>query len=248
MRKTLLIILGVTISLLAVFAIITKLGVIPNYLGITYLCPELIMNEDTEYDPDNPLNNYTLPGGDIALKPVIYLYPTRQEKISVKLNYPGDIFVTYPKYDGKWEVIANPNGKLINTKDQREYSYLFWEGTEYESFEYDMTTGYVVKGEDTLTFLQDKLEEIGLLPHEYNEFIVYWLPKMINNEYNLIHFATDEEYANRITLDIIPTPDSVLRVFMVFKNLEDDIDIKPQDIQSFERNGFTVVEWGGTER
>ena len=243
MKKTLLIILGVTISLIAVFAIITKLGVIPNYLKIPILCSE----DQSNIDPNSPP---VIPGipQDVIYKPVIYLYPTQKENVSVNINYEGNLFVTYPTYDNGWKVTAYPDGKIVNSKDNREYSYLFWEGTEYESFEYDMTTGYVVKGEDTLTFLQDKLEEIGLLPHEYNEFIVYWLPKMINNEYNLIHFATDEEYANRVTLDIIPTPDSVLRVFMVFKNLEDDIDIKPQDIQSFERNGFTVVEWGGTER
>jgi len=243
MRKTLLIVLGITLSLLTVFAVITKLGIIPNYLGIPILCSE----EQPNTDPNSPP---LIPGmpQDVIYKPVIYLYPTQKENVSVNINYEGNLFVTYPTYDNGWKVTAYPDGKIVNSKDNREYSYLFWEGIETEIFEYDMTTGYVIKGEDTLTFLQNKLEEIGLLPNEYNEFIVYWLPKMINNKYNLIHFATDEEYANRISLDIIPTPDSVLRVFMVFKDIEEYIPIEPQDIKSFERNGFTVVEWGGTER
>ena len=243
MRKTLLIVLGITLSLLTVFAVITKLGIIPNYLGIPILCSE----ERPNTDPNSPP---LIPGmpQDVIYKPVIYLYPTQKENISVNINYEGNLFVTYPTYDNGWKVTAYPDGRIVNSKDNREYSYLFWEGIETEIFEYDMTTGYVIKGEDTLTFLQNKLEEIGLLPNEYNEFIVYWLPKMINNKYNLIHFATDEEYANRISLDIIPTPDSVLRVFMVFKDIEEYIPIEPQDIKSFERNGFTVVEWGGTER
>jgi hypothetical protein len=41
-----------------------------------------------------------------------------------------------------------------------------------------------------------------------------------------------------------PLPDSMLRVFMVYKPLEEFIEIPPQEIKSFERTGFTVVEWG----
>jgi hypothetical protein len=34
---------------------------------------------------------------------------------------------------------------------------------------------------------------------------------------------------------------------MVLKKLDAKIEIKPQELSSFERNGFSVVEWGGTE-
>ncbi len=86
-----------------------------------------------------------------------------------------------------------------------------------------------------------------MTPKEYNEFIVYWAPQMIDNTYNLIHFATKSEYDDRAVLDITPKPDSLLRVFLTFKQLNNKIDIKPQEIKTFERKGFSVVEWGGTE-
>ena len=48
-------------------------------------------------------------------------------------------------------------------------------------------------------------------------------------------------------LEITPMPDTVIRVLMTFKGLEKPIDVKEQMINTPTRNGFTVVEWGGTE-
>ena len=39
----------------------------------------------------------------------------------------------------------------------------------------------------------------------------------------------------------------VLRVFMAWKPLEQPQEIEPQQFAPFLREGFTVVEWGGTE-
>ena len=69
---------------------------------------------------------------------------------------------------------------------------------------------------------------------------------MQENEYNLITFQTDR-YTEHAVLDITPKPDSVLRVFMAYKALNEPIDIEEPEINPFERKSFTVVEWGGTE-
>ena len=164
--------------------------------------------------------------------------------VSVKLDYAGDLTVTYPTYDGGWQVTAQPDGTLTNHADGLEYSYLFWEGNG--QLEVDFSEGFVVKGEDTAAFLQKTLSDMGLTPKEYNDFIVYWLPFMQENAYNLISFQ-QENYTEQAKLDIHPAPDSVLRVFMAFRSLEKTIEVKPQEFQPFERNGFTVVEWGATE-
>ena len=181
-------------------------------------------------------------------KPVIYLYPTREEKVKVRLEYDGDIIADYPPYDSLqkgWRVTAYPDGKIIGA-DGKEYSYLFWEGKPSNNVDYDLSTGFVVRGEDTKEFLQNTLSKIGLTPKEYNEFIVYWYPRMKDNKYNLVHFA-GKEYTDTAKLTITPEPDSMLRVFMVFKPLNKLIDIKSQKIEPFTRLGFSVVEWGGTE-
>ncbi|MDD4163837.1 MAG: hypothetical protein PHD46_02600 [Eubacteriales bacterium] len=176
-------------------------------------------------------------------KPVIYLYPTEEMDVSVKLYFEGDLFCTYPDYNDGWNVTARPDGTLINKADGKEYSYLFWEG--YSDTEYDMSRGFVVKGAETAAFLQEKLSYLGLTPREYNEFIVYWLPKMQDNEYNLITFQ-GEAYTDNAVLDISPQPDSILRVFMAYKPLDEYIEIEEQELNTFKREGFTVIEWGGT--
>ncbi len=181
-------------------------------------------------------------------KPVIYLYPSTTQEVSVKLRFGGMLAYTYPSYNQSiegWRVIARPDGTLINLADGREYSYLFWEGKEYD-LNIDETKGFVVKGSETREFLQTKLAELGLIPREYNEFIVFWLPKMEDNPYNFIQFV-GEEYEKSAPLSISPKPDSMLRVFMAFRALDHYKDVTPQEIQPFERRGFSVVEWGGTE-
>ena len=176
-------------------------------------------------------------------KPVIYLYPEEEMEVSVKLDYNGKLMFTYPKYNNGWTVTARPDGTLIDN-DGNEYSYLFWDGVC--DVEYDLSRGYVIKGEETADFLRDTLAKMGLTPKEYNEFIVYWLPQMEGNPYNLITFQTDA-YTDNAVLDVDPTPDSMLRVFMVFKALDKPIEIEEPEIVTFERRGFCVVEWGGSE-
>lgn len=188
------------------------------------------------------LTGCTPPEEPKAAKPVIYLYPTSEQIVSVELNYKGKLTCTYPEYKGQWAVKAKPDGTLTNIADDREYSYLFWEGTSNNKW--DMSKGFVVKGEETEKFLQEKLEYLGLTPKEYNEFIVYWLPIMQENKYNLITFA-GEEYENIAPLKITPKPDSILRVMMVFKPLNKPINVEEQELKPFIRKGFTVVEWGG---
>ncbi|MEE0884997.1 MAG: hypothetical protein U0L59_07205 [Faecalimonas sp.] len=173
-------------------------------------------------------------------KPVIYLYPEQETEVEVQLDYDGTLVCTYPEYNNGWKVVAQPDGTLCD-ESGKTYSYLFWEGDADAT--YDFTKGFVVKGSETAEFLEGKLEEIGLNAKEANEFIVYWLPRMQENKYNLITFQT-EAYTDVAKLHITPEPDSVLRVFMAYKELEKPIEIEEPVIAPFERKGFTVVEWG----
>jgi len=180
----------------------------------------------------------------LLAKPVIYLYPETETDVEVYLDLDGNLEFTYPEYNNGWHVTAYPDGKLINHADNNEYSYLFWEGTD--SIDFDMISGFVVAGDDTVEFLREKLEYIGLNSKEYNEFIVYWAPRMQTNAYNLIAFQK-EAYTEAARLEVLPAPDSCLRVFMTFKALNSPIYIDEQQLEQFERKGFTVIEWGGAE-
>ncbi len=190
----------------------------------------------TQTEPTNP-DEF-----GVDAKPVIYLYPEVETEVSVTLAYDGDLLYTYPAYEDGWLVTAHPDGSLYH--EGREYTYLFWEGVS--DAVYDLSKGFVVKGEDTEDFLVETLAYLGLTPKEYNEFIVYWLPRMVGNEYNLISFQTDA-YTESATLQISPQPDSIQRVFMAFQSLDEEIVIEEQVLTPFAREGFCVIEWGGTE-
>ena len=176
-------------------------------------------------------------------KPVIYLYPEQGEEVSVRLDYDGKLTCTYPEYDNGWHVTAAPDGRITDENGQ-EYNYLYWEGETEQ--EYDFSEGFCVAGEDTVEFLEDALDRLGLTRREANEFIVYWLPRMEQNEYNLISFQS-EAYTDHARLSIQPEPDTVIRVFMAYKPVENEQEIPEQTLAAPERSGFTVVEWGGCE-
>ncbi len=184
-----------------------------------------------------------VPDPNACYKPVIYLYPDQASEISVKLDLDGKLTCTYPEYKNGWEVTAYPDGTLTDTEGM-SYNYLYWEGEAFA--DWDFSKGFCVKDEDTAKFLETALEELGLNRREANEFIVYWLPLMQENPYNIISFQT-EAYAEAAKLTVEPKPDTLIRVFMTYKASEKFVDIEPQILTSPERVGFTVVEWGGTE-
>ena len=112
----------------------------------------------------------------------------------------------------------------------------------------NFTEWFVVKWEDTISFLEEKLSLLWLNEREAEEFIVYWLPQMENNEYNVIRFETKEEQDKNMPLNITPGPDTLIRVMMDRKAIEEPIDILEQKLVTPERNWFTVVEWWWSPR
>ena len=181
---------------------------------------------------------------DTVRKPVIYLYPTASTRVNVTLDYAGTLTSTYPAYpvDG-WCVDAQPDGTLTDPDTGREYYCLFWEG---EGADYTIDSGFVVAGKDTEAFLEDALAKLGLTAREANEFIIYWLPRMEGNAYNLISFDT-AAYLKAARLTVNPAPDTVIRVFMTWRGLNAPVDIPAQTLTAPVRTGFTLVEWGGAE-
>lgn len=185
---------------------------------------------------------YTPNGNEpVCYKPVIYLYPEKETDVTVSLE-GVDFTCTYPKYENGWHVTALPDGTL--KADGKEYNYLYWEGLC--DLKNDLSEGFCVKGEETAVFLEKTLEKLGLTRREANEFIVYWLPLMEGNAYNVISFQK-EGYTDAARLFVSPAPDTVIRVFMTWYGSTEKVEIPEQKPETPLRTGFTVVEWGGTE-
>ncbi len=187
--------------------------------------------------------HYISENNKVVRKPVIYLYPEETTEVSVKLDFAGKLTCTYPFYQDGWTVTAQPDGTLTDA-DGKVYNYLYWEGKDDSA--YDLSEGFCVKGSETSAFLEEALEKLGLTRREANEFIVYWLPLMEENAYNVISFQK-EAYTDRAGLQISPEPDTVIRVFMAWYGSKKPVEIPAQELTAPERTGFTVVEWGGSE-
>ena len=208
--------------------------------------PKPIIKPNPEPQPPVILQK---PSEYLLKKPVLYLYPTEKQEISVKVDLKNQQMIhPYPAYNAEkgWEIIASPDGNLVNKATGKSHYCLFWESEGAKLMD-NLTQGFVVKGEECATFLEEKLAKLGLNEKEANEFIIYWLPQLENNPYNAVYFA-QTEYEKVSKLEISPAPETQIRVMMVWQGLEEKINLPEQILpQTPDRKGFTVVEWGGTE-
>ncbi len=179
-------------------------------------------------------------------KPIIYLYPTEETKVNVQLGYSNKIICSYPLYENGWNVLAKPNGDLVDLNTGRNLYSLYYESENVVNFGV-REDGFIVEGRETAEFLEEKLSILGLTEREAEEFIVYWLPRLQENKYNYIRFATMEEINTNMPLNFSVEPDTLIRVLMTYKGLDKPIDVQEQELETPERKGFVAVEWGGTE-
>ena len=179
---------------------------------------------------------------NVAYKPIIYIYPKEDMDLKIKLGNTSDLLYTYPKYKSEWNVRVSKNGNIYDYNTKRNYYGLYWEA--YDNYELKLDEGFVVKGSDTVSFLEEKLEILGLNEYEINEFIIYWIDKLESNPYNFISFRNIEDINMPLYFSV--EPDTLIRVMMDFKKLDKPIKVKEQKLVRKERYGFTIVEWGGT--
>lgn len=181
----------------------------------------------------------------LVRKPVIYLYPTQPTQVSVNLEFTkGPVIVEYPKREnGSWVVNAQPDGKLL--VGDKEYPYLFWEAKPTTPYQFDQAEGFCLGKDEFVPFFEEKLKLLGLNDKEIADFITYWYPLMASNPFTYVNFL-GQEYLDSARLNVSPAPESTIRVFVLFKSMIEKVNLKPQELVRTPRNGFTLVEWGGS--
>ncbi len=194
------------------------------------------------YDPSTGKDSKEVtPIGGYA-KPILYLYPEKETRVTVNFEHEDNLTTTYPKFKDEWSVTAKPNGDLYD-KDGKYYYGLYWE--EDLNHFVDFKEGFYVTKDNAIEFLEEKLSIIGLNDRERNEFIMYWLPILEKNGQNLVYFELTEERDSYNKINISPKPDSLLRMAIHVKKVNQKVNIKEEKITPFTRVGFTAVEWGG---
>ena len=180
-------------------------------------------------------------------KPVVYLYPTKEEEVGVKVAPIGGFSKTDPDYGNGWVVRATPEGVITNLADGKRYPYLFWEGGK-EGVVETPKQGFVVAKDAVAETLDEKLALFGLNEQERSDFLEFWVPKLSRAPYYFLTFISRSEIDRVSPMRVSPAPDSVIRVLLDYKPLLEPISVEPLPITPTERTGFTVVEWGGIVR
>lgn len=177
-------------------------------------------------------------------KPVIYLYPERNTRVSVKVDPVGGFTVTIPEYGNGWTVDATPEGKITNLADAKTYPYLFWEGGKDGAVR-TPKEGFVIAKENMEKELDQKLSQFNLNEQERKDFLEFWVPKLSEAPYYFITFISRSEIDRVAPLTISPKPQNTIRVLMDYRPLNEPVEVSPLEIPSTKRDGFTAVEWGG---
>lgn len=214
--------------------------IIKNKIGMLKTI-RFIADKDTTFEVD--LSAFAL-----MRKPIIYIYSKQNQNIDLKIKFNGKLEITYPYYNEKWILQVRSDGTLINLEDNKQHRYLFWEGVYEKQFLIqDFSEGFVIKGNQTVEFLDSILTVAGFNDFEKNDFISYWLPYMSIHKKIFVHFLINEQCNQIAEYNCSKNIDTYLRIYMIFSPIENDVIILPQKIPKCHREGLTLVEWGGTQ-
>jgi hypothetical protein len=175
-------------------------------------------------------------------KPVIYLYPTTDTQVTVKVA--ADITQSEPTYPvSGWTVLAKPSGQLIY--QTKSYPNLFWEGKGHGFYPDKSAYGTLVTQDKLISTLKSQLTAQGLNSQESADFMEFWTDLLPQDPYVRLTWLNTSEMDRLAPLSVSPAPDTSIRIFLEFEGYSTPVKLIPQNLKSVPRQGFTLVEWGG---
>lgn len=162
-----------------------------------------------------------------------YVYDVFPDGSINSQHYPDKV----PPHNLIWDEIQHTN----YLPEQNLYVMKWQKGQRWY---YDFSEGFCVPGSETEAFLRDTLREIGLSETETADLLALWLPELQGNPYNLLAFLVAHSPLN---VSLGEDRGKTLRVFFLTQPLKAPIELEPQTFEPFERDGFTVVQWGGVK-
>jgi hypothetical protein len=178
-------------------------------------------------------------------KPAINLYPKTITQVHVQVAPQGKLNYTNPTYPANgWDVTAYPDGTVID--HNKTYPYLYWEAAISDQFISQPKEGYVVPQQELASLFQTVLPKLGLNQREMDQFSSYWTKALPQSNYYFVGIVPQPQIDTIAPLTITPNPDTIIRVSLYFKALDQKISVTPPKLNSAtQRSGFTVSEWGG---
>ncbi|PIL28581.1 hypothetical protein GSI_08622 [Ganoderma sinense ZZ0214-1] len=189
----------------------------------------------------------------------------------------------------EWTVSVQPDGTLVEKHTNTELAYLFWEAESnpslppspplgpadtfaehfnpaYPVLDCDTPTAVLLPFAELLPYLNASLKKLSLHTAARNDFITYWLPKLVKKPFVALRFLPQPVYERAAALEVTPKPDVVTRVFMLFRGVSAEDAVRPTwsaararvsevdwvkavgvDDGAWDESRFRVLEWGGME-
>lgn len=196
---------------------------------------------------NNPNSN---PRNQIILeKPIIYLYSEKEEHFSLKIKTGADLQFTYPAYNGEWKGTSSSDGTI--QLNGSAFPYLFWDADlSSESLRLNWSDAHLIEGEQVISYLESRLDQIGFNAKEKADFITYWGPRIQKMPFAEILWMQNESIDEIASLEITPTF-KINRIYLIFRETSRPVDqqfhIGTKLLQPIDRSGNYLVEWGGIE-
>ncbi|KDR73266.1 hypothetical protein GALMADRAFT_125361 [Galerina marginata CBS 339.88] len=192
-----------------------------------------------------------------------------------------------------WRVKVHPKGELTELATGLDVAYLFWEArtdatvpaspppspllgeSRQKQVEIFNPNDVVINDENSVVipvekitpYLDEALCSLGLHTEARTSFITYWLPSMLKHKNIAFRFVPQASYEHAAPLEVLPSPDVVTRVFMVFQGITDEDlpqwsaatskaeadlswwrEVVGVDLErALDEKLFRVLEWGGME-
>ena len=188
----------------------------------------------------NPPNS--LPALRTAIKPNIYLYPETEEDISVIFDDPELLLTVIPDYNNGWYAHVLPNGTMY--VDNEKYTYLFYESMTSD-FMMQKEEGFVVPVKNRKEFFTKIAEYYGFNEMETNDFVTFWCSRLDSNKSYYMYPQLTDKIDILMGVQVNPKPQSIFRIWFLYEEKEDEKELKTPERVVAERNGYTMVEWGG---
>lgn len=175
----------------------------------------------------------------IVEKPNIYLYPLENIDLSLQLEFPqnGQVVNSIPEYLNGWHISVDPSGRIDNS-----YDYLFYESVQPDVWQ--NKTGWCVKMDSLKEFFTGNMKNCNFSSNEIKDFTDYWIPLLNDYDYYLIYPQYTDKIDQVIQLNFSIQPDNVYRLFYGLAGTSEYKELPEPQIETINREGFSVVEWG----
>ncbi|KIK71681.1 hypothetical protein GYMLUDRAFT_33834, partial [Collybiopsis luxurians FD-317 M1] len=142
-----------------------------------------------------------------------------------------------------WDVRTHDDGTMTEKSTGLNVTYLYWEAitegilpsppgspsasrSEYfDPLTCDITdndgVSILLPLAELTSYLDETLKDLGLHTEARTSFITYWLPSFNKHTHIALRFASQKAYERAAPLNIVPPPDLVISVFMLFKGVPD---------------------------